>query len=123
MHIPQSPQCREELLRVSYLPAQLAGLDIEAFDLWGSRTSGIHQRRAQRDLQCQLLLHSLMALRQGAECLQAPREVTDGLEVGRALQSPFPSPLPAGNRLLCEPSLRIVMRQQFGLRLDQLGKL
>ena len=39
------------------------------------------------------------------------------------LDSTLARPLPVGNSLLCEPSLRVVMRQQLGLCLDQLGKL
>src|SRR5262245_48472741 len=109
MRIPQSPQCREELLRLPYLPAQLAGSNIDAFHLWGSRTSSIHQRRAQRELQCQLLLHSLIALREGAEYLQTSREVTDGIEVGRALDGPLSGLLPVGHCLPRTARFRIVV--------------
>ena len=36
---------------------------------------------------------------------------------------PLPRPLPVADRLLREPRLRVVVRQQLGLRLDDLGKL
>src|SRR2546427_9169219 len=45
------------------------------------------------------------------------------LDVSRAFDGYLSRLLPVGNSLLCEPSLGVVMRQQFGLRLDQLGKL
>src|SRR6266446_5203964 len=45
------------------------------------------------------------------------------LDVSRAFDGYLSRLLPVGNGLLCEPRLGVVMSQQFGLRLDQLGRL
>jgi hypothetical protein len=84
---------------------------------------GDRQRRPQRVLQTQLLLHPRMALWEGAEHLQASSQVADGLEVGRALEGALPRPLPVGDRWCKETCLRIVMRQQFWLSFNRLRKL
>ena len=47
----------------------------------------------------------------------------DGFQVGRALQGLLPGPLPVGDGLLREPGLGVVVCHQFGLGLDDLGKL
>jgi hypothetical protein len=43
--------------------------------------------------------------------------------MGRALESTLACPLPIGDGLLCEPSLGVVMCQQFRLTFSRLEKL
>ena len=51
MKIPQPPQHREELRGLPHLLAQLARPGIGAFHFRGRQTLGVHQHRAQGDLQ------------------------------------------------------------------------
>jgi hypothetical protein len=58
---------------------------------------------------------ALRGLRQGFKQFECVREVTDGLHIGRALDSSLACLLPVGNGLLPEACLRIVVGQQFRL--------
>src|SRR5262249_60291716 len=69
-----------------------------------------------------LLLGAVMGSARRGHQRWARVEVLDGFWIGRALQGLLSGPLPVANGLLCEPSLGIIMGQQLGLRLADLGK-
>ena len=121
--MPQAPQHREELRGLAHLLAQLPRPGIGVCHFRGRIALGGDQRRAQGGLQVQLLLGTLGGVWQGREQLQPLGEVRDRFHIGRALDGPLARPLPVGNSLLAEARLGVVMRQQFGLGLDGLGKL
>jgi hypothetical protein len=54
--------------------------------------------------------------------LQAGAEMIDRFHIGRTRDGPLPCPLPVDNGLFTQACLRVVMSQQFGLRLAELGK-
>src|SRR5207248_6217836 len=86
--IPQPPQRRKALCRVPHVPAELAGPDIDTFYLWSHGAPGTPQRRAERELQRQLLLGTLARLGERLEHLEPPGHVADRLDVGGALERP-----------------------------------
>ena len=56
------------------------------------------------------------------EQLDASGQVADGFQIRRAVARVLARPLPVGNGLLREARLRVVVRQQFRLRLRRVGK-
>ena len=80
------------------------------------------QRRAKGHLQDQLLPSAFGGVRQRPEHLQPCGEVSDGFEIGRALDGSLAGPLPVGNRLLLKTRPRIVMGHQFRPRVGGLRK-
>jgi hypothetical protein len=81
-----------------------------------------HQGRAQRRQQVQLMLEALWRIGKRFEHLQTFGEVTYGLEIGGVLKSAPAGALPVGNGSRRQPCCRVVLGQQFGLRLDGLGE-
>jgi hypothetical protein len=75
------------------------------------------QGRAKGNVQRQGVLRPRGRLWQSREQLDARGEVADGFQMGRAVAGLLARPLPVANGLLDEPSLRIVMGQQLGVRL------
>ena len=69
------------------------------------------------------MLAALGAVREGREYLQPLGEVANRLEMSRALDSTLAGPLPVGDGLREKPRLGVVMRQQFGLLVNDGGKL
>jgi hypothetical protein len=61
-------------------------------------------------------------IRQGGEQLQPSREVRHRFQISRALEGPLAGLLPIGNGLRHQTSFDIVMRQQLGLSLTDLGE-
>jgi hypothetical protein len=88
----------------------------------GRKALGDLQRRAQGGLHGQLLLATLEGVWEGGKQLQPLAEVPDRFQVGGALDGALPCLLPVGNGLRGEARLGAVVRQQFGLRLADLGK-
>src|SRR5262249_37410668 len=70
----------------------------------------------------QLLLGTLGSVRQRFEQSQRCREIVNSLDIRRTPNGPLTRSLPVGNSLLYESSLRVMLCQQFRLRLDQVGK-
>jgi hypothetical protein len=60
---------------------------------------------------------------QGREQLDPGGEVADGFQIGRAVAGVFAGLLPVGHSLLGEARLRVMLRQQLGLRLGGLRKV
>ena len=71
----------------------------------------------------EFLLEALGCAREGLEYLQSLADVTDGLEIGRMLNGPPACPLPIVEGRHAQASLRIVMSQQFGLSLADVGEV
>ena len=88
----------------------------------GGKTFRSRQRRAEGELQVQLLLAVLKRVWEGGEHLQPLAEVPDRFHVCRALVRALASFIPVPHRLLDEACLSVVVCQQFGLRRDRLGK-
>jgi hypothetical protein len=96
---------------------------ISLFHLRGRHALGGDQRRPQGNLDLKLLLGPRRGLGEHGQQRQAHGEVLDGFQVGRTLQRLLPGPLPIGDGLRTEPGFGVVLRDQFGLGLDDLGKL
>ena len=120
---PEPPQHREELWGLPQLLAELLRPGVDLFHRRGSRTPGAHQRRAKGQLQVQFLPGARWGLRQGVQYLDALTEVGGRFGVCRAFHGALPSLLPIGHGRFGASCLRVVMRQQFGLGEDRLGKL
>jgi hypothetical protein len=71
-------------------------------------------------LESQLVLEALGRVRQCGEQLKPFGEVANRFRLCRVLQGALAGPLPPGNSLLTEASLRVVMGKQLGLGLDYL---
>ena len=80
------------------------------------------QCRAEGEVHGQSVLGTLRRLWQGCEQRDPGGAVADGFQIGRAVAGLLAGLLPVGNGLLVATSRGVVMRQQLGLRLDQLGK-
>ena len=74
-----------------------------------------------RQLQGQFVLDALRSSREVLEDLQALREVSNRLDVGRALQRTLASAQPVEHGRLHQAGFRIVMGEQFGLDIGDLG--
>ena len=119
---PQPKQDRDQLWRLAHLLTQRVCLGVGVLHLGRCVPFGHQQGRAEGDVQGQGVLGMLRRLWQGLEQLDPGGEVADGFQMGRAVAGVLARPLPVGNRLLGEARLRVVMRQQLGLRLGGLGK-
>src|SRR5262249_33714676 len=84
---------------------------------------GILQNLGQESLQGEFALKTLGGLRERLQHFQSPGEVTNGLGVCRVLVGPLARTLPIIYSLRAEAGFRVMMRQQFRLGLDSLGKL
>src|SRR5215510_1434863 len=81
------------------------------------------ERRAKGKLQGEFLLGVLRRRWEALKQLQPFCEVTDRFMVGRALDSTLARALPIGDGLHASTRLRVVIGQQFGLRLGYLWEL
>jgi hypothetical protein len=77
---------------------------------------------AERDSQCEFLLASFGVLGQSLQERQALLEMTNRLQVCRALHGSLARALPVGNRCALETSLRVVVSDPLWLLLGDLGK-
>ena len=80
-----------------------------------------HQDKGRQEVQ--LVLVARERLGHGSEHLQPCGKVRVCLDIGRALQRLCPGTQEVDHCLLRVATLAVVMRQHFGLRLDQPGKL
>ena len=106
-----------------HLLAQLSRPRIGVSRFRGGKTLGSRQRRAEGELQGQLLLTVLTRVWEGGQHLQALGEVTDGFHMRRALVRALARLIPVPHRLLGEARLGIMLCQQLGVRLDSLCEL
>src|SRR5919205_3016208 len=67
---PQSPESLRNIRRRAYAPAQLACSRVGAANIFRRISAGHNQRHAQSELQAQLLLRTLISVRQLLEHLQ-----------------------------------------------------
>src|SRR5215813_8214228 len=116
-------QGAEALPRLFDLLAERTGPDVDALDVWGSPALAHDQGGAKPDLQGELALRTLRGVREGREHFQPLREVCDRLHMGRMLDGALACFEPVSDGWLTETRLRVVMCEQFGLRLSSLGKL
>ena len=117
---PQPKQDRDKLWRLAHLLTQRACLGVGVLHLGCCVPFGHLQGRAEGNVQGQGLLGMLRRLWQGLEQLDPGGQVADGFQIGRAVAGVLARPLPVGNGLLGAARLRVVMRQQLGLRLSGL---
>src|SRR2546425_12950098 len=92
---PQSEQHRQKLSGISELPAQLSRPSVDLSNFRGPVTLAGDERIAEGELQRKFLLVTFGRFRQGFEQLQPFREVTDRLDMCRAL----------GGSLSCDPAV------------------
>jgi hypothetical protein len=121
--LPKAKQDWGEFWRLAHLLAQFARPGVCAFHLRCCEPFRHLQGRAESDVQGQGVLGMRGRLWQSSEQLDPSGEVADGFRIGRAFTGLLARPLPVANGLLCESSLSIVMGQQLGLRLTDVGKL
>src|ERR1700736_4231511 len=123
MEGPQPSQNRRELWALPHLPAQLSGPGVDTPDLGGRRPLGSPQRLAQRGQEDELLLGAPRRVREALQHVEAPPEVGDRLEIRRSLDGPLAGPPPMLDRVRAETGLRIVVAEQFRLRVGRFWKL
>jgi hypothetical protein len=120
---PQTHKRREKLRAVTALLAERIGLPLHLRHFGSGMAFQHPEGYAYGELQGQLVLNALWSSREVLEDLQATREVSHRLDIGGALHSTLASALPVGHCLLRQAGFRIVMGEQFGLDIGDLGKL
>jgi hypothetical protein len=118
----QPPQHRKELRGVAHLLTQLAGTGVGVRHVGGALSLDRHQGWTESDLQIQLTLGVFGALWQGLQDVQPSRQMFDRFHIGRALQGALACLLPIGDGLRHQAGLHIMMGQEFGLGLTEVGK-
>ena len=119
---PQSKQHREELRGLSHLLTQFPRPGVGLFRFRSTPALDGPQRRAEGGLHVQLLPGPVGGVRQGREHLEPLGQMPDRFQIGGALDGALAGLLPIRNRLGHRAGLRIVMGQQLGLGLAELGK-
>src|SRR5262245_30225418 len=107
----QSHEHREELRRLPHLLTELPRPGVDSLYFWNRKAFGVHQGRAQDNLQGELLLDTLGGIRQGLEQLQGSGQVTNGLRIGRALRGLLPCQVEVLYGFLRITTARVVIRQ------------
>jgi hypothetical protein len=98
------------------------GTRVNAFHFWRRIDFCRHPRSPHRQLEREFVFRPLRGVWQSQKRLQSLGEVRNRFQVGRARHGTLVCPLPEDNSLLREAGLGVVVGQQFGLRLDDLGE-
>ncbi len=127
--VPQPPGHGENLRRLPYLPAKLLRPEVGLSHFRRRRAFGGHQCRAKADAQIEFLPGALLCLVKSLDEVQPLDEMSDGLQIRRALFGPLAGLLPVIDRPIGKLRLGVMMGQPLDLfrqavgkdRLDRLG--
>jgi hypothetical protein len=120
---PHTMQSQGALGKVGNVLTEFLGALVRLVHVRGTHAFDRHERSAHGQAQRQFLVMSCRALRKRLEDLETFREVSNGFGIRGMLGYLLSGTLPVLHRLGGEPSLRVVLRQQFRLRRHCLGKL
>jgi hypothetical protein len=113
--MPQSTQGTDELVRRVQVGARVLRPAVGLLHLKSRSTFRRQQRCPESDVHLHSLLGTRRRLRERLKQLQPFGEMTDGFEMGGALDGLLPSVLPILDRLFWETCRRILMRYKFWL--------
>src|SRR4029077_19300587 len=117
--LPKTIDCHEKLARIASLLSQLAGARVGAGCLGRLKPLGREKREASGHLQLDFAAFPTRPFSQRRQCCQPALEMTDRFKMGRARRGMLASLEPFIDRTLGITSPSPMMRQEFGLALDQ----
>src|SRR4051794_21308457 len=123
MKMPQAPEHRKELCRLSYLLTQVLRPAVGLAHFWRRPAFGDTQRCAKGKAQGKFVPSAFPRIWEGHEHVQSLAQMCHCLHMRRALNGALPGALPIGYGRLVASGFGVMVRNEFRMRLGGLRKL